>query len=197
MGYDRGRRDQKDSKYLRLTGLWESRNKRGMWSGKIRGQDLGKVMDKLQEADDARADVVVFLWENNEKRGQKDPDFSVQIAVAEEQGRGGRGGNYSRGGRDDGGSSDRNRRSREDERDSDNREDERDGRGEDAQSSGSDDDGGENESEREEQRDRPKSEARSSRGDGGSSRSSSRGSVKDKGKNKAPAKGKASKKDGW
>lgn len=124
MGYgdrDRGRGRQDDGKYVRLTGLWENRNKRGMFTGKIRNQDIQKIMRKFEECDDKRSDVVVFLWENNNKRDQKDPDFTVQIAEAED--RGGRGG-YSNNNRDqerdqdrdkrddDGGSGDRNRRSR-------------------------------------------------------------------------------------
>ena len=74
MGYgdrDRGRGRQDDGKYVRLTGLWENRNKRGMFTGKIRNQDIQKIMRKFEECDDKRADVVVFLWENNNKRGQK------------------------------------------------------------------------------------------------------------------------------
>ena len=93
MGYgdrDRGRGRQDDGKYVRLTGLWENRNKRGMFTGKIRNQDIQKIMRKFEECDDKRSDVVVFLWENNNKRGQRDPDFTVQIAEAED--RGGRGG---------------------------------------------------------------------------------------------------------
>lgn len=43
MGYgdrDKGRGRQDDGKYVRLTGLWENRNKRGMFTGKIRNQDI-------------------------------------------------------------------------------------------------------------------------------------------------------------
>ena len=100
MGYgdrDRGRGRQDDGKYVRLTGLWENRNKRGMFTGKIRNQDIGKILRKLEDCDGNRSDVVEFLWENNNKRGQKDPDFTVQIAEAED--RGGRGGRNG-GGRD-------------------------------------------------------------------------------------------------
>ena len=172
MGYgdrDRGRGRQGDGKYVRLTGLWENRNKRGMFTGKIRNQDIQKIMRKFEECDDKRADVVVFLWENNNKRGQKDPDFTVQIAEAED--RGGRGGYSDRDrGRDDrdrgrnerddrDGRSERGGRSREDERDSSDRENERDSK--------------------------PASK--------GGSKSSRSGGVKDK----APDKGKGKKEDDW
>ena len=196
MGYgdrDRGRGRQDDGKYVRLTGLWENRNKRGMFTGKIRNQDIQKIMRKFEECDDKRSDVVVFLWENSNKRGQKDPDFTVQIAEAERGGRGEYSNNNRDRGRDrdrderddDGRSSDRGGRSREDERDSSDREDERDGRDEDDRASGRDDDGGEKDSKRG-SRPASKGEPRS----GG--KSSSRG-VKDK----APAKGKGKKEDDW
>lgn len=201
MGYedrDRGRGRQDDGKYVRLTGLWENRNKRGMFTGKIRNQDIQKIMRKLEECDDKRADVVVFLWENNNKRGQKDPDFTVQIAEAEDRG-GGRGGYSNRDrGRDDrdrnerddrDGRSDRGGRSREDERDSGDGEDERDGRDEDDRDSGRDDDGGEEDSER---RSRPASKGKP-KSDKGGSKSSRSGAVKDK----APDKGKGKKEDDW
>lgn len=204
MGYgdrDRGRGRQDDGKYVRLTGLWENRNKRGMFTGKIRNQDIGKILRKLEDCDGNRSDVVVFLWENNNKRGQKDPDFTVQIAEAEDRG-GGRGGYSNRDrGRDDrdrdrnerddrDGRSDRGGRSREDERDSGDGEDERDGRDEDDRDSGRDDDGVEEDSER---RSRPASKGKSKPASKGGSKSSRSGGVKDK----APAKGKGKKEDDW
>ena len=202
MGYgdrDRGRGRQDDGKYVRLTGLWENRNKRGMSTGKIRNKDIQKILRKLEEWEDNRSDVVVFLWENNNKRGQKDPDFTVQIAEAEDRG-GGRGGYSNRDrGRDDrdrnerddrDGRSDRGGRSREDERDSSDREDERDGRDEDDRDSGRDDDGGEEDSER---GSRPASKGKSKPASKGGSKSSRSGGVKDK----APAKGKGKKEDDW
>ena len=194
MGYgdrDRGRGRQDDGKYVRLTGLWENRNKRGMFTGKIRNQDIGKILRKLEDCDGNRSDVVVFLWENNNKRGQKDPDFTVQIAEAEDRG-GGRGGYSNRDRGRDGRDRDRDERDDRDgrsDRGGHAREDERDGRDEDDRDSGSDDDGGEEDSER---RSRPASKGESKSSKGGS-KSSSSGGVKDK----APAKGKGKKEDDW
>ena len=104
-----------DGKYVRLTGLWPSKNKETLWTGKIRNQDLGKLLDKLDEADKDGKDVVVFLWENTDKSGRKDPDFTVQIAISEDQegGRGSRGG-YSSRGRDNDRDSDREEEEEED-----------------------------------------------------------------------------------
>ena len=104
----RGNRDN-DGKYLRLTGLWPSKKKDTLWTGKIRNQDIGTLQDKIQEADDAGADLVVFLWENTNKKGKRDPEFTVQISVSEDDGNGR--GSSSRGrGRD---------RDRDEERDND------------------------------------------------------------------------------
>jgi len=108
-----GRRGGSDNegKYLRLTGLWPSKKNNSLWTGKFRNQDIGRLQDKIQEADDAGADLVVFLWENNEKKGNKDPEFTVQISVAEDNG----GGRQSNRGRSSGSS---RRSSRDNDRDS-------------------------------------------------------------------------------
>jgi hypothetical protein len=79
-----------DGKYLRLTGLWPSKNKDTLWTGKIRSQDIGALLEKCEEADKDGSDIVVFLWENTKKSGRKDPDFTVQISVSEDQEKGGR-----------------------------------------------------------------------------------------------------------
>ncbi len=68
-------RDRED-KYVRLTGLWESK-KRGLFSGKLREQDIEKLVEKIDEAKDAGSDLIFFLWENNDKRGRKDPRLHV------------------------------------------------------------------------------------------------------------------------
>lgn len=88
-------RDDRDSKYVRLTGLWESK-KRGLFSGKLREQDIEKLVEKIDEAKDAGSDLIFFLWENNDKRGRKDPDYTLQVAVAEDAGGGGGRGAYGR-----------------------------------------------------------------------------------------------------
>jgi hypothetical protein len=90
----RGRK-QEDSKYVKLTGLWQNKKKDNLCTGKMRTEDIEKVMDKLQEALDANAEAVVFLWEND-KRGQKDPDFTVQVAVSEGEVGSSRGRSYGR-----------------------------------------------------------------------------------------------------
>lgn len=81
---DRGRKEN-DGKYLRLTGLWPSRKKDTLWTGKFRNQDIEQLLVKVEEADKAGADLLFFLWENTEKDGKKDPDFTLQVTVADDQ----------------------------------------------------------------------------------------------------------------
>ncbi len=83
MGF-RSRRKEADSKYLRLTGLWQNKKKDNLFTGKMRAEDVEKLVEKAGEAVDAGVDLVFFLWEN-EKDSQKDPDFTLQCVVAEEE----------------------------------------------------------------------------------------------------------------
>lgn len=89
--------NKQDGKYLRLTGLWPSKKKDTLWTGKIRNQDLCALIEKADLADQDGADMVVFLWENTEKDGPKSPDFTLQVSISEDQdSQSGRGGRSSR-----------------------------------------------------------------------------------------------------
>lgn len=76
-----------NDKYLRLTGLWPSKNTNGLWTGRFRAEDMEKLLNKAQEALDSEAPLVFSLWENGEKESRKDPEFTLQCFVgdAEEQ----------------------------------------------------------------------------------------------------------------
>lgn len=111
------RRGKNDGKFLRLTGLWPSKKRDGLWSGKLRNQDIENLLKKVKEADSEGADVIFFLWEN-EKQSKKDPEFTLQCAVAEEQ----EGYNKSRRSRDD--DDDREDRKSRSRRDKDEEDDE-------------------------------------------------------------------------
>ena len=112
-----------DGKYVRLTGLWPSK-KDGLFSGKLRPEDIEKLQDKVEEAAKNDAALVFLLWENTDKRGRKDPDFTLQVTVSEDDGGGSRrgrsGGGYGRGRDDRDDSRDRDRDSRRRGRDDDN-----------------------------------------------------------------------------
>jgi len=75
-------RKNRDNKFLRLTGLWPSKRD-GLFSGKLRAQDVEKLQEKIEEADGK--DLVFFLWEN-EKESRKDPEFTLQVAVSDSDG---------------------------------------------------------------------------------------------------------------
>lgn len=117
----RGR--ENDGKYVRLTGLWPSK-KDGLFSGKLRPEDIEKLQDKVEEAAKNDAALVFLLWENTDKRGRKDPDFTLQVTVSEDDGGGSRrgrsSGGYGRGRDDRDDSRDRDRDSRRRGRDDDN-----------------------------------------------------------------------------
>ncbi len=109
-----------DGKYVRLTGLWPSK-KDGLFSGKLRPEDIEKLQDKVEEAAKNDAALVFLLWENTDKRGRKDPDFTLQVTVSEDDGGGSRrgrsSGGYGRGRDDRDDSRDRDRDSRRSSRD--------------------------------------------------------------------------------
>jgi len=109
-----------DGKYVRLTGLWPSK-KDGLFSGKLRPEDIEKLQDKVEEAAKNDAALVFLLWENTDKRGRKDPDFTLQVTVSEDEGGGSRrgrsSGGYGRGRDDRDDSRDRDRDSRRSSRD--------------------------------------------------------------------------------
>jgi hypothetical protein len=86
MAYKSRGRKENDGKYLRLTGMWESK-KKGLFTGKLRSEDVVKLIEKAEEADKAGAEMVFFLWEN-EQESRKDPIFTLQVSVADEEGRG-------------------------------------------------------------------------------------------------------------
>lgn len=89
---DRGSRGRGQER-TRLTGLWPSQKNRSMWTGRATGEDLKKILDKLLEAEKTTGIAAFFCFENNRKRGPKDPDFTIYVDVGQEfKGRGGNGG---------------------------------------------------------------------------------------------------------
>lgn len=112
----RGR--EKDSKFLRLTGLWPSKHNDALYSGRVKNEDLEALQAKIEEAGDS--DLVFFLWENKDKESRKDPEFTLQVAVSD--GDGGR--RKSRRDRDDDEDRGKSRRDRDEEEDKDEEEEE-------------------------------------------------------------------------
>lgn len=72
-----------NDKYVRLTGLWPSKNTDGLWTGRFRAEDMEKLLEKANEAAENGAPLVFSLWENGEKESRKDPDFTLQCFVGD------------------------------------------------------------------------------------------------------------------
>lgn len=68
----------KQSDNIRITGLWKSQKRDGLYSGKLRSEDIEALVEMLQNADDG---VMFFLW-LNEKRNRRDSDFTLKAAPA-------------------------------------------------------------------------------------------------------------------
>ena len=83
MSWGKKKRGGNDGKYLRLTGLWQSKNKENLYTGKLRAEDVEKLAAKIEEADGS--DIGFFLWVN-EQESRKDPQFTLQCAVSESDG---------------------------------------------------------------------------------------------------------------
>ena len=89
-----------DGKYLRLTGLWESKTNSALFTGRAAAEQIEELLKRCEEALDADAPLVFSLWENDKKKSKRDPEFSLQAFVgdAEEKPRSSR---SSRSSRDD------------------------------------------------------------------------------------------------
>jgi len=69
---------KRDDKYVYLTGVWKS-SKRGLYTGKMKSEQLETLRDKIDRVLEGSGEAVIFLWEND-KRAQKDPEFTIQIS---------------------------------------------------------------------------------------------------------------------
>jgi alpha-galactosidase/6-phospho-beta-glucosidase family protein len=76
---------KKESKYLRLTGLWPSKSNRALFTGRLKEDGVADLMEKLNEAQENGAPIVFSLWKNDEKESRKDPDFSLQCFVGDSE----------------------------------------------------------------------------------------------------------------
>lgn len=98
-GSDRRGGDREER--TRLTGMWPSKKNRNMWTGRAKGEDLKKILDKMMDAEKGTGIVAFFMFENTRKRGPKDPDFTIYVDEGQEmQGGGGYRGRDDRDDRD-------------------------------------------------------------------------------------------------
>ncbi len=106
-----------------MTGLWESQNKRGMFTGNLKTEQIEQLQDLCKECLDGTGKMVIFMFENDGQGKRSDPQFTIYGDVGKDQERGG-----GRGGRGGGRGQDEGRNGRDDRRD--NRDNDR-GRGRD------------------------------------------------------------------
>ncbi len=74
---------QKD-KYLRLTGLWQSKGNSDHFTGKLRVEDVDGLKAKVKEAIENDAPLVFSMWVNAQKT-RKDPKYSLQCFVGDNE----------------------------------------------------------------------------------------------------------------
>jgi len=73
-------RRSKNTNSVRITGLFASRNKRGLYVGTARPEDLKALGAKMKEALAEGKGMAFFLWKNEAEEGK--PLFNLTAAVA-------------------------------------------------------------------------------------------------------------------
>lgn len=159
-----------NDKYLRLTGLWQSKNNDALWTGRLKQEQVEDLLKKVEEANEAEAPIVFSLWENKDREGKRDPEFSLQCFVGDKEEEGG----SSRSSRSSRKSSGSSRSSRDNAREED-MDSKRKGKGKDEDEDGDTEDTDDNEDNQEngDEEERPKSRKGSSSKTGKSSKRSS------------------------
>lgn len=68
---------------VRLTGLFKSQGRKGLYTGSIKADDLGELIGLIKKAKSEEKGVVFFLWKNDEIESPKDPIFTLKANVSE------------------------------------------------------------------------------------------------------------------
>jgi hypothetical protein len=79
----RSGKSKANDKYIRLTGLWQSKNNEDLYTGKAKEEQIEKLIEAATEALESGAPLVFSLWVNNEKDSRKDPEFSLQTFIGD------------------------------------------------------------------------------------------------------------------
>jgi hypothetical protein len=82
MAFKKSFKKSKNDKYLRLTGLWPSKNNDDLATGRVKADEVDALIEKFQEASEAGAPIVFSLWKN-EQESRKDPKFTLQCFVGD------------------------------------------------------------------------------------------------------------------
>ena len=75
-----------DATKARLTGLFQSKNKRNVFSGTLREKDLDGLKDVIREARAKNTEVAFFVWDNGRNEDPHSPRFALSCGVAEKRG---------------------------------------------------------------------------------------------------------------
>ena len=62
---------------VRLTGLFVSKNRRGLAVGTMRASDMPALIEKIKEANGKKLGLTFFLWKND----RQGPAFSISVDV--------------------------------------------------------------------------------------------------------------------
>ena len=73
-----------NDKYLRLTGLWPSKNNEDLYTGRVKAEEVEALIEKFTEALESDAPIVFSLWVN-EQESRKDPEFTLQCFVGDSE----------------------------------------------------------------------------------------------------------------
>lgn len=72
-----------NDKYLRLTGLWQSKGNEDLMTGRVKPEDVEALLKRCEDAIEAEAPLVFSLWNNTKKESPRDPECTLQCFVGE------------------------------------------------------------------------------------------------------------------
>ena len=85
MAYGRKFRKGGDDKYLKLTGMWKSKNNEDLYTGRVKDEYLEQLQAKIEEAIENDSPIVFSIWKNRDKESRRDPDLSLQCFVGDSE----------------------------------------------------------------------------------------------------------------
>jgi hypothetical protein len=83
MAFRSKKRSGGNDKYLRLTGLWQSKGNSELWTGKAKVEQIEDLIKRAEEALENESPLIFGLWENTKKESKRDPEFSLQCFVGD------------------------------------------------------------------------------------------------------------------
>ena len=72
-----------NDKYLRLTGLWVSKDNDRLMTGRVKAEELPELVRRCKIAIDTAVPMVCSIWENDRKESKRDPDVNLNCFVGD------------------------------------------------------------------------------------------------------------------